>query len=278
MLNLRYYPVPASLARYIERPLCIDFTGAVGFHWHFFPTGCYGLSLLVGPRERDFELEQPEDDGAIAGVVPQAMGTWCARSCLAFGVSLTPFAVAHLPLAAHDFEAQLGAPHEALLGRPAQAALRRRVRAARTADDKMQVFLQWVEQLLLDRRPAGARATAIAEVAHLMRTPRPPTLEEAAARVGLQRRQFEREFQRYVGVAPKRYSTIARVQQVPQLAWQGMGLAGIAAELGFVDQAHMPRVVKEVTGMAPGVLLQRAANSEFARATRPHAGGRITHL
>jgi AraC-like DNA-binding protein len=278
MPNLRYYPVPAALQRYIERPLMIDFSGAIGFKWQFFPTGCYGLSLLVGPQDQDFELDTPDDDGAIAGVVPHVMGTWCDRACFAFGVSLTPCAAVHLPLVAHDFQASIGAPREVLVGRAAQADLRRRVRAARSVDDKMHAFLRWLESFLLDRRPAHGRAVAIAEAAHAMRLPRPPGLQEAARRVGLQRRQFERDFQHYLGMAPKRYSTIARVQQVGQLAWQGVGLAGIAAELGFVDQAHMTRIVKEVAGMTPAALLQRAATSELARATRPFTGGRITHL
>jgi transcriptional regulator GlxA family with amidase domain len=94
----------------------------------------------------------------------------------------------------------------------------------------------------------------------------------------VQRRQFERDFRHWMGVAPKRYATIARVQQVGQLAWRGVGLAGIAAELGFVDQAHMSRTVKEVTGLPPAAWLARAQASPLARAMRPFADGRITHL
>jgi AraC-like DNA-binding protein len=233
---------------------------------------------MVGPPAQDFELVEPDNDSMVAGVAPHAMGTWCARSCISFGASLTPYGAAHLPLLAHDFSTQISLSPEALFGRGVVMAVRRRVRNARTVDDKLRVFLQWVESLVLDRRAPAQRAVALAEVAHAMRQPRPPTLEAAALRVGLQRRQFEREFQRVLGMPPKRYSTIARVQQVPQLAWQGVGLAGIAAELGFADQAHMTRIVKELTGMTPATLLQRAAHSEIARATRPFSGGRITHL
>jgi hypothetical protein len=119
------------------------------------------MSFLVGPAEQDYELEDPEDDGAFVGVPPHAMGTWCQRSCVAFGVSFTPFAVAHLPLVGHDFGMQLGAPYELLFGRPARTALRTRVRSARTLDDKMHAFLQWIECLLLDRsRPASSRRRA----------------------------------------------------------------------------------------------------------------------
>lgn len=63
---------------------------------------------------------------------------------------------------------------------------------------------------------------------------------------------------------------MARVQPVAQLSRQVLGLAGIAAELGFTDQAHMSHVVKEVTGLSPSALL--------AHATRPFTDARITHF
>ncbi|MBC7942194.1 MAG: hypothetical protein H7Z19_20975 [Chitinophagaceae bacterium] len=76
----------------------------------------------------------------------------------------------------------------------------------------------------------------------------------------------------------KPHATVAWVQQVAQLSWQGLGLAGIAAELGFTDQAHLPHVLKDVTGLSPSALLARAAASPLAHATRPFTGGGITHF
>jgi AraC-like DNA-binding protein len=278
MIGIRFFEVPARLQPYIERALMIDFTEAVGFRWQFLPTGCFGMSFLVGPPACDYELDRPDEDGTFAGVAPQAMGTWCERACVAFGISFTPFAAVHLPLVAHDFESQFAVHSELLFGRGALRGLRAHSRDSHTPEAKMQVFLHWIEGMLLDRRVCYGRAAAIADVAHAMRSPGPPSIEEAARRAGLQRRQFERDFRRYLGTSPKRYATIARVQQVPQLAWHGLGLATIAAELGFVDQAHMTHVVREVTGMTPHAWLQRAADSDLARQTRPFSDGRITHL
>jgi AraC-like DNA-binding protein len=278
VLPVRFFPVPERLRPYIERAVAIDFSAAVGFRWQFFPTGCYGLNLLVGPQAHDFELERAHDDGLLAGIAQHGMGTWCERPCHALGLSLTPLAAVHLPLAAHDFDTWLGAPNEVMLGRAALHALRARMRDAASVEDKVHTLLRGVESLLFERRPAHGRALAVAEVAHRMREPHPPSVDEAAARVGVHRRQLERDFRRWLAVAPKRYATVARVQQVGQLAWQGHGLAQIAAELGYFDQAHMANAVKDVTGMAPGVLLQRARDSALAQAMRPGAGGRITHL
>jgi methylphosphotriester-DNA--protein-cysteine methyltransferase len=60
---------------------------------------------------------------------------------------------------------------------------------------------------------------------------------------------------------------LLQVQQMAQLVWQGHSLANAAATLGFADQAHMTRLVHEVTGMLPAMLLQRARASPFARTT-----------
>jgi AraC-like DNA-binding protein len=281
MLDLRYFPVPHGLQPFVERAVMIDFSHAVGVRWQFFPTGCYGLTLLVGPPERDFELERPDDDGALSGIAGQAMGTWCERACLAFGVSLTPWGAAHLPMAPAGMDAAFAVPTVEVLRASATARLRRALRevpAGAGTDQQMAQFLRALERLLRDGRPAYGRAATLADVAHRMRSPLPPSLAQAAARAGLQRRQFERDFRRIFCTSPKRYSTVARVQQVPQLAWQGMPLARIAAELGFADQAHMTRSVTEVTGMPPATWLRAADASPVARFTRRHAQGRITHL
>jgi AraC-like DNA-binding protein len=279
MLKIRYFDVPAPLRDLIERPVAFDFTDALHFRWQFFPTGCWAMNLLVGPPNHDYELERPHDDGAFVGVPPHGIGTWCERRCIAFGVSFTPLGAVRLPLAANNFETLLALPYDALFGRSSGRALRSWVRDAPDVDTMMARVLRWVENMLLDSRPVPhGRAAAVAAVAQQMRQRDPPSLDEAARRVGVQRRQFERDFRRHLGLAPKRYEMVARVQQVGQLAWAGMPLVQIAAELGFTDQAHLSHVVKDITGMAPAELLQRAAKSPLAHQTRPFTGGRITHL
>ncbi|MCU0949645.1 MAG: helix-turn-helix transcriptional regulator [Burkholderiaceae bacterium] len=281
MLDLRYFAVPRGLQPYVERAVIIDFTHAVGFRWQFFPTGCYGFTLLVGPPEHDNHLERPDDDGALSGIAGHAMGTWCERACLAFGVSLTPWGAAHLPMAPAGMDQTFAVPNTEVLRATDLARLRsslRAVPAGATAELRMAQLLRAIEHLLRDGRPAYGRVAALAEVAHRMRAPLPPSVEQAAARAGLQRRQFERDFRRVFCTSPKRYATVSRVQQVPQLAWRGMPLARIAAELGFADQAHMTRSVTEVTGMTPAAWLRAAEASPVTRFTRQHAQGRITHL
>jgi AraC-like DNA-binding protein len=44
---------------------------------------------------------------------------------------------------------------------------------------------------------------------------------------------------------------VARVQAVSRRVQAGAPLADIAADVGFADQAHMSRVVKQLTGLTP---------------------------
>lgn len=64
-----------------------------------------------------------------------------------------------------------------------------------------------------------------------------------------------RGFARAYGVSPKRFRLEARTRHAARRLgnWQG-GLAALAAELGFADQAHMTRAIGALTGRTPAAL------------------------
>ncbi|MBX7482131.1 helix-turn-helix domain-containing protein [Qipengyuania qiaonensis] len=62
-----------------------------------------------------------------------------------------------------------------------------------------------------------------------------------------------RAFSKTFGTSPAAFRLEAQVQQALRLIdGRELSLAGIAAEAGFADQAHMTRAVKAVTGQTPG--------------------------
>ena len=61
-------------------------------------------------------------------------------------------------------------------------------------------------------------------------------------------RRFAREF----GLPPARYLRNLRCVSAKELIRQGLGLAEVALQLGFSDQAHFTREFKRVHGIAPG--------------------------
>jgi AraC-like DNA-binding protein len=74
-----------------------------------------------------------------------------------------------------------------------------------------------------------------------------------ASRVELGERQLERLFLERVGVSPKRFARIARLQRVLPLL-DSTDLATIALRGGFSDSSHVVREVRALCGVTPGAL------------------------
>ncbi len=79
-----------------------------------------------------------------------------------------------------------------------------------------------------------------------------PRLALWAAAHGLAPETLSRGFQRVYGTTPARYARSAKVRRALKLIRAGeTGLAAIAQECGFADQAHMTRSIVEATGRPP---------------------------
>ena len=81
------------------------------------------------------------------------------------------------------------------------------------------------------------------------------------------RRHLERQFLDLVGVSPKRFARIVRLQHALQMLEQSdVGAKGAmtAAACGYADQAHFIRECQDVCGHSPGMhLLQRGQLTGF---------------
>ena len=87
---------------------------------------------------------------------------------------------------------------------------------------------------------------------------------ELCGSAGVSERQLRRRFDAAVGYGPKTLARILRLQRTLALhrACGGRsGLAGLAAEAGYADQAHMSRDFVELAGAPPGALLPQAASA-----------------
>lgn len=81
----------------------------------------------------------------------------------------------------------------------------------------------------------------------------PVRLAEWAARMGLGPESVSRGFRRAYGVSPRRYRLEARVRHaLRSLHGPAPGLAALALDCGFADQAHLTRSVSRLTGRSPG--------------------------
>jgi AraC-like DNA-binding protein len=123
----------------------------------------------------------------------------------------------------------------------AAAALAERLPDAGSIDPMIAAATRW-----LARRPEGR-------------------IEDLARFLDVGERRLRRRFVAAIGYGPKTFQRVLRLQRALALAGRGPGpglsLAGLAAEAGYADQAHMSRELQALTGRSPGALLQNAAST-----------------
>lgn len=102
-------------------------------------------------------------------------------------------------------------------------------------------------------------------------------IDMLAREAAVSRRQLERHFAHWFGTSPRHLARVARLQWVSRCAQQGASLADIAAHTGFADQAHMTRVVRQLTGLTPRRFVQ-SHGSPLAGAFRRATGGGTVYL
>jgi AraC-like DNA-binding protein len=143
-----------------------------------------------------------------------------------------------------------------LLDRRTTMALESAVALAPSVDAKLKVFASWLEARVVSRRQHAWPALRAARAAlHLLREPG-VAIETLAREAAVSRRQLERHFAHWFGTSPRHLAQVARLQQVSRCAQRGATLADIAAHTGFADQAHMTRVVRQLSGLTPRRFVQ----------------------
>ena len=136
-----------------------------------------------------------------------------------------------------------------LWGRRA-SELRERLCADASAARRIELLESYLTERLPER--AHPRPAARAGLAELDQ----PGVEVGTVvqRLGVSRRRFIEVFSEDVGMTPKRYSMVRRLQRA--LASLGQGPPAtwtqIALDCGYCDQAHLCRDWTELTGLSPG--------------------------
>jgi AraC-like DNA-binding protein len=105
-----------------------------------------------------------------------------------------------------------------------------------------------LERHLAARPPRSGRidaAIAVIEAAHGA-----VRMDAPAAACGTGPRQFERIFRQTVGVSPKLFASIVRFAHAAELIGRRQPLADVALAAGYVDQSHMGRDVRRLTGLS----------------------------
>jgi AraC-like DNA-binding protein len=136
------------------------------------------------------------------------------------------------------------------------AVLRERLLEAATAEERLRI----VESALLDHvvrplEPDPAIAVAVSALE------RGVPVADVASRIGWLSKTFVRRFRDRIGLAPKEFSRVRRLQRVlrgvcgdGETRW-----AEVAAEHGYCDQSHLIHDFRELTGLTPTAYRPRSA-------------------
>jgi len=81
-------------------------------------------------------------------------------------------------------------------------------------------------------------------------------VDEVAAELGVTGRQLRHLVLLEIGLAPKVYQQVVRLQRFVRAVDAGAPLAAAAATAGCADQPHMTRDVRRFSGLTPARLTQ----------------------
>ena len=80
-------------------------------------------------------------------------------------------------------------------------------------------------------------------------------IDATARTAGMSMRGFQTRFRSRVGLAPKEFARLMRLQATLRALDEGDGsISEVAADSGFADQAHATRDVRRITGLTPARL------------------------
>ena len=133
-------------------------------------------------------------------------------------------------------------------------------------------FLLSRARMSVDRHPGVAAAMAAVEAKPSVR------MAEVRQLAGLSTKRLIRLFRAEVGLSPKEYARVRRLQAaLRRLRAGNAGGADIAADIGYFDQSHFVREFRSFTGMTPTqyarqrILLPSHVPVDRHKYPRPHA-------
>ncbi|MEK2490656.1 DUF6597 domain-containing transcriptional factor [Kitasatospora purpeofusca] len=127
-----------------------------------------------------------------------------------------------------------------------------------------------LDDFVASRVPGWVPDRAVERAVVALGRPEAVRMPDLAAELGLSERQLRRRVTDAVGYGPKTLQAVLRFRRAVARARSGAGetgggagavpgLAAVAAQAGYADQAHLTREVRRWSGVPPTVLLGRAA-------------------
>lgn len=272
-------PITGVLRPYVSALMATEVTATGPLPLSVAPHESMVISVQLGRGSDAIEQKGTHGENTCLTGIREWTGSFTgAGDCIALFALLTPLGSVQLLESQPLYQLpRIRARVDELLDRTLTRRLESDIAMAQTLDDKLRAFGAWLEaRATAQRRLTGA---ALRAGRAAMRICEEPTIaiDSLAGEQHVSRRQMERDFGRWIGTSPRHLSQVARVQAVSRKAQSGASLADIAADVGFADQAHMSRVVRQLTGLTP-LRFTRSARTPMAAAFRRATGGGTVYL
>jgi AraC-like DNA-binding protein len=138
------------------------------------------------------------------------------------------------------------------------AALEQRLQECASAEQALATLKRAVDARLMRRDRYRAPAPVREAIALLARN---LEIHRVAHSLGMSERSLHRDLTRWSGLAPKSMARILRMQRTVAAIRAGrMPLATLALHMGYADQAHMTRELKELAGFTPAEITRPVRN------------------
>ncbi len=258
MLHLLRVPA-APVSHYVENLWLVRGRVPEPSRHMLLPDGAFVVIFNLGEPQRLCERADVRRQAVfraswVSGQQPQPIVIEQAGACHLAGIKFRPggacplfrFSLAELTGRVVELEDIWGS---------AAAAVREQLGAVRSDRALLACLERWLARRLRDAAAPDARIRFAAALLQRGGTGVGRIAEEA----NLSHRHFVHEFTRQVGLAPKHYGRVQRLQRAigwigsrPQVDWAQAALAN-----GFYDQAHLINEFRGLTGITPGEYLAR---------------------
>jgi len=255
--RLRYTSVIALDRRAAISAYAVDprLAGDVGAYWSLTVMEPPAHIRVVPDGQVDLVFDLNSGAAHLSGALEQPMEIVHDGPTRLLGASLLPGAAAAflgvaVPTLSHDWQ-----PLSNVIG-PVASQLARRLCEAESDSARLGVLESFL-LARLDRVGSGD-----ARIRHALQeiddTDGRIDITELGRESGASPRNLSRLFHAWVGLSPKRFARIVRVQAtIRRLAGPSPPpLAALAAEMGFSDQAHLARELRAVAGAPPSELAE----------------------
>jgi len=249
-LMFAIHPVPEDLAAYVACFWTLAAPASDEAHPPIAPDGCceWIIHLQDAPLVARDETWRRQPREFVFGQLDGPLVLQSDRAMRCIGVRFHPFALAPLlrvsggALASEELEFSALRPCQGLCDRD-------------TLREALRDVVAMLRKLVREARPIDA---LVVEACRHLASPDDARIAALARRLRVSPRTLERRFKAEVGLSPKRYGRIARMQRsLAALSSSGARAVDVAQALGYADQAHFTRELASLAGVRPGEVLTR---------------------